>query len=187
MAFQGPTRWFWGGAVTLVAALSMVAVQASRPLSSQPAPQAGASAEPSGPAVIGPTARITEVSSGVEFTARVDTGAAVSSLHCGPEDVVIEDESPDPTQNVEKPVRLRLMNRDGHEAWVEARIDDYVEVRSANGAEHRYRVRLPLRCGPVERHAIVNLKDRSRMTYKMLLGRDFLAGNFVVDVSQEGG
>lgn len=137
-------------------------------------------------AVLGETASITEVSTGVEFTARVDTGAAVSSIHVEPEDVVIEDESPKPVENVAKKVHLRLDNGEGEKAWVEARVEDYVEVRSANGAEHRYQVRLPLQCGEVQKFAVLNLKDRSDMTYRLLLGRDFLRDDFVVDVAHQG-
>ncbi|TWT95279.1 hypothetical protein Pla108_34230 [Botrimarina colliarenosi] len=147
---------------------------------------AWANRPPSTPATmtIGPVAQITEVSSGVDFLARVDTGAAVSSIHCSPDDCKIEDAAEDPRENIGKAVRLRVENRDGQRAWIETKIDDYAEVRSANGAEHRYRVRLPLKYGTVNKVAIVNLNDRSRMTYRMLLGRDFLAGHFVVDVSQ---
>lgn len=137
-------------------------------------------------AVLGETAVITEVSTGVEFTARVDTGAAVSSIHVEPEDVRIEDESPEPTENIAKKVRLRLDNGEGEKAWVETRIQDYVEVRSANGAEQRYRVRLPLQCGDVQKYAVVNLNDRSEMTFRLLLGRDFLRDDFLVDVAYQG-
>ena len=138
------------------------------------------------PAILGETAVITEVSSGVEFTARVDTGAAVSSIHVEPEDVVIEDESPEPDENIAKRVLLKLENHEGEEAWVETRIEDYVEVRNAERSEHRYRVKLPLQCGDVQKFAVVNLNDRSRMTYRLLLGRDFLRDDFVVDVAHGG-
>ncbi len=133
--------------------------------------------------VIGPTAEVTEASSGLSFVARVDTGAAVTSLHCTPNDCLIEGASEDPWQNLGKPVRLRVENRRGIKAWIDTRIEDYVEVRSANGAEHRYRIRLPLRFGNVMKETVVNLNDRSSMSYRMLLGRDFLAGDFVVDVA----
>ncbi len=136
--------------------------------------------------VIGPTAEVTEANSGVAFTARVDTGAAVTSLHCTPDDVVIHDAANDPRDNIGKPVRLRLANCRGEGAWVETRISDYVEVRNAEAAEHRYRVRLPLRYRGVQKQAIVNLNDRSQMTFRMLLGRDFLEGDFVVDVAPSG-
>ncbi|TWT95280.1 hypothetical protein Pla108_34240 [Botrimarina colliarenosi] len=138
------------------------------------------------PSVIGETAVITEVSTGVEYEARVDTGAAVSSIHVNPSDVVIVDESPQPIDNVDKLVRLRLDNGEGQKAWVETKIEEYAEVRSANGAEHRYRVRLPLQCGDVQKVAVVNLNDRSTMRYRLLLGRDFLRDDFLVDVAHGG-
>lgn len=138
------------------------------------------------PAVLGETAVIREVSTGVEFTARVDTGAAVTSIHVDPEDLVILGESPEPDENVDKRVRLRLDNGEGERAWVETRIEDYVEVRNAEKAEHRYRVRLPLQVGEVRKLAVVNLNDRSGMTYRVLLGRDFLKDDFVVDVAHQG-
>lgn len=133
--------------------------------------------------VIGGTAVIKEVTTGVEFTARVDTGAAVSSIHVEPKDVVIVDESPQPTENIDKTVRLKIDNGEGEKAWIETQIEDYVEVRNAETAEHRYRVRLPLQCGDVLKFAVVNLNDRSNMTYKLLLGRDFLRNDFLVDVT----
>lgn len=138
------------------------------------------------PLVVGPTARVIEPQSGLPLLARVDTGASVTSLHCTEEDFVIEKASDDPHQNVGKPIRLRVENTAGASSWIETEVLDYVEVRSANGAEHRYRVRIPLKLGPVHKETIVNLNDRSRMTYRLLLGRDFLAGHFVVDVSQPG-
>lgn len=134
---------------------------------------------------IGPVAEIVEASSGVTLTARVDTGATVSSLHCPPDALQITNASADPRQNIAKPARIRVENRDGDAAWIQTRIEDYVEVRCSEGSDYRYRVRLPLRCGRVEKHTIVNLNDRSHMTFRMLLGRDFLAGSFVVDVSRE--
>jgi hypothetical protein len=35
----------------------------------------------------------------------------------------------------------------------------------------------------VQREVLVSLNDRSRMSYSMLLGRNFLEGKFVVDVT----
>lgn len=169
---SAPTRWVAVGA--FLASIWILDLGAALPVG----------AGPPRPIVIGPVATITEVTSGAALTARVDTGAAVSSLHCSPEDCVIEDPAPDPRGNVGKPVRLRVETRGGQKTWIRTEITDYVEVRNAEAAEHRYRVRLPLKYGPVNKEAIVNLNDRSRMQYRMLLGRDFLAGHFVVDVSR---
>lgn len=170
-AGQGPDSVTTAPAVDAIAAAKVT---------ESPAPT-GAS-----PLVIGPTARIVETQTGVPLIARVDTGAAVTSLHCGEADLEITDRSDDPFENLGKPARIRVANRDGQADWVETELVDYVEVRSANGAEHRYRVRLPLRCGTVERETLVNLNDRSAMKFRLLLGRDFLAGRFVVDVARPG-
>lgn len=165
-----PTRWVWH-------VLAAAAVGAGL----------GVHAWQSRPQVLGPTATITEVSTGLELTARVDTGAAVTSLHCGPEDLVIHEAASDPWANMNKPARIRVENRHGESSWIDTTITGYDQVRSANGAEYRYRVRLPLRCGGVEKSVLVNLKDRTRMRFRLLLGRDFLRDSFVVDVSRKNG
>ena len=173
-----PLRGF--GLIFLFAAVLM-GRSALYEYSKQPVP-----AVPAVPAVIGETALIKEVSTGLEFEARVDTGAATSSIHVTTDDYVIVDESPKPTDNIDKLVRVRLDNGEGKDAWVETKIEDYTEVRSANGAKHRYQVRLPLQFGDIQKIAIVNLNDRSTMKYRMLLGRDFLRDDFLVDVAAGG-
>ena len=57
-------------------------------------------------------------------------------------------------------------------------------LRTSHGTEWRYVVPLHLRWGDVEKRVQVNLYDRSPMAYKMLLGRDFLRGDFLVDVDR---
>ena len=179
MQFSIPRRWLLGGVATLIAAAAL-GVQTD-PIRLLGIPAVG------NPSVIGPTAEITEVSTGLRFTARVDTGAAVTSLHCSPEDLVIDNAQSDPRENMNKPARIRVENRHGESSWIQTRITGYDEVRSANGAEYRYRVRLPLRVRGVEKSVLVNLKDRSRMRYRVLLGRDFLRDSFLVDVSRGAG
>ncbi len=48
-------------------------------------------------------------------------------------------------------------------------------------------VRLKLRYEDVEKKVLVTLKDREKMTYPLLLGRNFLSGDFLVDVTQSHG
>lgn len=162
--------------------LSGLAVAALVPAARGVLNRGDASQEEPAHQMIGAVAPITVATAGVTFEARVDTGAAVTSLHCPPDWVEIADAEPDPRANVGKAIRLRVENRDGEQAWIDTRITDYVEVRSANGAEHRYRIRLPLSFGEICKETIINLKDRSAMTHRLLLGRDFLAGDFLVDV-----
>lgn len=131
---------------------------------------------------IGAIAEVTEVSSGLTFEARVDTGAAVSSIHCV--EMSIDDEVADPRENRGKAVRFLVDNGKGQQAWIDTKIVDYSKVKSVDATTNRYYVRLRLKYGGVEKLTLVTLKDRSRMDHKLLLGRDFLADDFVVDVSK---
>ena len=132
---------------------------------------------------IGATASVTEVSTGLLFHARVDTGAAVSSIHC--EEVRIEDESPDPTENVGRQVQLVLTNAQGERRTLETVIADYSPIRSVDAAKSRYYVRLLLSCQGIERELLVTLNDRSKMSHRLLIGRNFLRDDFLVDVSRD--
>lgn len=132
---------------------------------------------------IGATAEVVEVGSGLVFKARVDTGAAVSSLHC--EEFVIENESSTPAENIGKQVRLQLTNDRGVSRSIETKIVDFSRVRSIDSAKHRYYVRLTLSCQGVQRETLVTLNDRSKMSHRLLLGRDFLEGKFLVDLSKD--
>src|SRR5262245_15221733 len=67
--------------------------------------------------LIGPTTTVTEVSTGLPFAARVDTGATTCAIHC--EAVEIEDADPDPKKNIGKPVRFLVKNKTGESKWVE--------------------------------------------------------------------
>lgn len=60
-----------------------------------------------------------------------------------------------------------------------------VTVRSSSGVhQSRYKVELPVVVEGHEFTAKFTLADRRAMAYPVLLGRDFLAGKFLVDVSQ---
>lgn len=131
---------------------------------------------------LGETARVTELDSNLTFSARVDTGAAVSSIHCV--EMHIADESDEPRDNVGKPVELTIGNGREQYATINTTIADYAQVRTSDATTHRYYVRLRLRCADVEKETLVTLKDRTTMRHKLLLGREFLASDFVVDVSE---
>jgi len=133
--------------------------------------------------IIGATAEVIETDTGLVFQARVDTGASVSSIHC--EEFVIEGESPAPAENIGKTILLHLTNKQGETKSLKTRIVDYSPIRSADGTSHRYYVRLTMSCQGVERESLVTLNDRSRMSHRLLLGRDFLKGNFLVDLNKD--
>jgi hypothetical protein len=133
--------------------------------------------------MIGATALVTEVSTGVPLPARVDTGATCCSIHC--EKFEIKDADPDPKVNIGKPVRFQIQPRDGDSKaeWVEAKIVDHVTVRTSESQDERYKVKLKLRVDDVEKKVLVTLNDREKMKYPLLLGRNFLRDDFLVNVS----
>jgi hypothetical protein len=130
---------------------------------------------------IGATATITEVSSGLPFDARVDTGATSCSIHC--EALEIDDPSDDPKENVGKPVRFQIKNNDGQTQWIEAKIAGHVVVKTSEKKDERYKVQLNFRWQDVEKKVLVTLNDRQHMNYPLLLGRNFLRDDFLVDVT----
>ncbi len=133
--------------------------------------------------MIGATALVTEVSTGVPLPARVDTGATCCSIHC--EKFEIKDADPDPKVNIGKPVRFLIQSRDANSKgeWVEAKIVDHVTVRTSESQDERYKVKLKLRVDDVEKKVLVTLNDREKMKYPLLLGRNFLRDDFLVNVS----
>lgn len=135
--------------------------------------------------IIGAIAKITEGNSGIEFLARVDTGATTCSIHV--EDLKIEGESPKRLENVGKNVKFLLKGPEGTSKWVEAKIVAAVRVKSSalkNGDfDRRYKVRLPLQWQDVRKEVRVTLNDRAEMAYPLLIGRNFLRGDFLVDVA----
>ena len=129
---------------------------------------------------IGPVTTVTEVSSGVPFPARVDTGATTCSIHY--EAIEIEDAAESPEDNIGKRVRILIESPNGQHEWISAKIVDRVTVRTTTDDDERYKVRLNLRWQDVEKKVLVTLSDRNKMKYPVLLGRNFLRGDFLVDV-----
>lgn len=137
--------------------------------------------------VIGATATLREKNSGVAFPARIDTGAATCSLHV--EKLEIQDKSTRRTSNVGKTARFLLRDAEGNTKWVEAPIAAAVRVKSSSlrsgEYDHRYKVRLTLEWKDFCKEVLVTLNDRTNMDYPLLIGRNFLEGDFLVDVSQD--
>jgi hypothetical protein len=129
---------------------------------------------------IGATALVTEMDSRLQLGARVDTGATVCSIHC--EQIQIDDESPDPRENIGRMARLLVTDRQGQSRWIETRITEFGTVRTAVKSQDRYCVVLRLRTQGIEESVLVTLNNRNDMKYPLLLGRNFLRGHFVVDV-----
>ena len=130
--------------------------------------------------VIGPTTEVLALDGKLTFAARVDTGAATTSVHV--DKVVIEDESPKKSENVGKTVRFLIGNHNGQQEWVVRKIADVGVVKTSERQEERYKVKMTLKCNDVKKQVSVTLNDRSNMQYPLLLGRNFLQNDFLVDV-----
>jgi hypothetical protein len=105
---------------------------------------------------------------GVKLPARIDTGAAMSSLDARDlkvQDKIAEFRLPDEYSGL----KLRLP------------IVDWRYVRSAETREKRPVVEMKLCIGPKRIRIRVNLNDRSMVKHPFILGRNALRGNFVVD------
>ena len=171
-------------AVGILALLAIVLVCGK--LTEAPAARGQVSANVGGESsrrVLGPVATVGEDESQLEFVARVDTGAATCSLHAAEKQVL--DAGQYMESNIGKQVRFRVENRQGDSQWLERTIAEVRKIRTSEGEETRYLVPMTLTVEDVEREVLVSLNDRSRMTYPMLLGRNFLAGEFVVDVAEQ--
>ncbi len=166
--------------ITIAAALlALAAVSAATPPRTR---LADAPLAPSAPKpVLGQTAFVTESDSGLELLARVDTGAATCSIHAEQITITAADTI---ERNVGKTIRFRITNRHGQSAWLERCVAEVREIRTTSGSELRYLVPLTIVCQGRERQVLVSLNDRSTMDYTMLLGRNLLAGEFLVDVER---
>jgi hypothetical protein len=130
--------------------------------------------------IIGATATVLEKQSNLLFRARVDTGAKSCSLHI--EEMSIDGEEEKWVDNIGKIVRFKVKNRNGESHFLDARIDGYVIIKTSGARVRRYKVPMTLRWKGVEKTVLVTLNDRDGMEYPLLLGRNFLRGDFVVDV-----
>ncbi len=114
----------------------------------------------------------------LSLQARVDTGAKTSSIHA--ENIRIET-SGDPRG---KAISFDLVTNEGHSITIETRVISVVKVRNTDQSESRFVVPLNIKWRDSEKMVAVTLNDRSRMQYRMLLGRNWLRGDFIVDVEK---
>ena len=142
-------------------------------------------AEPSTKRVIGETARIVVEESSLTYLARIDTGARITSLHAT--DIEVPGGVADQRQNIGKQVRFTTENEQQQRVTMMAPIVDVAQVRNAQGVEYRYVIDLKLAWQGIGKRGRVNLRNRSAMSYKLLIGRNWLADDFVVDVDRSEG
>ncbi|NPA25255.1 MAG: hypothetical protein GXO34_05470 [Deltaproteobacteria bacterium] len=129
---------------------------------------------------VGATEVIHVVEADLDFVARIDTGARTTSINA--QNIRIENPAPVKKENIGKRISLDVINAKGEKRHLETTIVDALQVRNAQGVETRYMIPLTLRWQGISKKIKVNLRNREAMTYKLLIGRDWLSGDFVVDV-----
>jgi len=109
---------------------------------------------------------------GITVKARIDTGAAISSL-----DVC------EITWKEKNEIEFKLSKRSGG-FQVRLPVKAWKKIRSPEGSmERRPIVELEICLGPKRLRTEVTLNDRSHMDYPLLIGRKTLKGEFIVDVN----
>jgi hypothetical protein len=108
---------------------------------------------------------------GVKLLARIDTGAATSSLDA--RDLRIK-------ENI---AEFKLAPKYG-DLQFRLPVVDWKHIRSSEARERRPVVEMELCFGPKRIRAKVNLNDRSMVKYPLIIGRNILREDFVVDCKQ---
>lgn len=108
------------------------------------------------------------------IVARIDSGARSSSAHC--DKIWIE------KMSGKRILCCHFLKR-SHKV---VRFEKFKKrkIKSSNGTfQSRYVVQLKIKLGNIVKLTDVTLTDRSTMNYTVLLGRKFLANDFLIDVS----
>lgn len=124
--------------------------------------------------IIGSVDKVDLIDFGAEnVNAKIDTGAFRSSMHC--KGIKLETDL----------LKFKVKTDDGYKEfstknWIQKKI------RSSNGkAELRYVIKTKLRVFGKDYSVSFSLTDRSKMKYPILLGKKFLSGRFIVNVSEK--
>ena len=108
---------------------------------------------------------------GVRLPARIDTGAAKSSLDA--QELKVRDDM----------VEFKLPKKHGG-LRLRLPIIEWRHIRTPEGLEPRPVVELEICLGSRRIRTEVNLADRSMVKYPLILGRNFLKENYIVDVKR---
>jgi hypothetical protein len=107
------------------------------------------------------------------FKSRIDTGAKTVSVNA---------------KNIKKYLKggedyvsFTLVSDAGKSKFFNRKVQKIGKIKSASNKQERYFVLLDLIVEGKKIEVLVNLNDRSRMEYKLLIGRNLLRGNYSVD------
>ncbi|MBI4695778.1 MAG: ATP-dependent zinc protease [Gammaproteobacteria bacterium] len=115
----------------------------------------------------------------IDFHARLDTGATVSSINAEHIEVVNGEGRPT-RRDVGRRIRFELVNDRGERMPLEAEIAEIHGIRSADCREVRYHVYLTVAFRGRASRVLMNLNDRGATDEKLLLGRNWLDQGYSV-------
>ncbi len=130
--------------------------------------------------IIGETAWVSVSGVPFEYLSRIDTGARITSVHAV--DMHVKNGASKASDNIGREITFTSVNRAGKSQQISAPIIKVSTVKNSQGVEERYVIELTLSWKGVSKNVEVNLRDRSAMQYKMLIGRNWLSSDFLVDV-----
>jgi hypothetical protein len=112
----------------------------------------------------------------IVLKAKIDSGAKSSSLHCKCQSIY--------EKNGKKWIILSLKNNSGKKITLKRQVTRMVKIKRHFGdAQRRPVIRLGVCLGNVYKEIDVNIIDRSGLNYQMLIGRNYLAGDFLIDTA----
>lgn len=113
-----------------------------------------------------------------DLDAKVDTGADSNALHC--DDIYVDDE---------KFVHFKLLDKvhpSYHGKKMKMPLFELRKIKSSNGQiQNRPSIKVTVDFFGKKYKTVISLTNRTDMKYPMLIGRKFISGKFLVDVSQE--
>jgi hypothetical protein len=132
--------------------------------------------------IVGATEVVSVAEAGLSFLGRMDTGAATTSIHAV--DIEVAGPLPEGTDRTGLPVAFTVLNERGDACRLTARVEKTELIRTSEGREQRLFVYLTVGWQGEEKRVLVNLNDRSAMKYRLLLGRNWLENDYLVDVAR---
>jgi len=106
--------------------------------------------------------------------ARMDSGAHISSLRV--------DDSRDFKVSGQAWIRVKFTDKEGQVHTLERRVVRNTKIKRHNGGpEWRPVILLGICVGKVYKEVEATIVDRGEFNYPLLVGRDFLAGSFLID------
>jgi hypothetical protein len=133
------------------------------------------------PEIIGRSEEIQLVDYDLAIPAKIDTGAYNSSIHFNNAELI--------NQSGKELLRAKLLGHPSspHSFMVETEDFEIANVKNSFGVrEVRYKIKLRVKLGTKTLLASFTLADRSNNLMPVLIGRELLGDNFLVDITKAG-